>query len=71
MILDGRMKQSLDPEVCMTATTFVVRDTATDFSVLAGMVEGCSRVKVMQVRIKYNSLRYSWRLIRLAVHLFS
>ena len=64
MLLDGRMGQSLDPEVNFTATTFVVRSTATGYSVLARMVEGRSRVRacsflasIMQVRFTYNSLR--------------
>ena len=45
LLLDGRMVQSLDPEVKFTATTFLVHSTATSFSVLAGMVEGRSRVR--------------------------
>ena len=39
MLLDGRMAQSLDPEVNFSATTFVVRSTATSFSVLVRMVK--------------------------------
>ena len=78
MLLDGRMGQSLDPEVNFTVTTFVVRSTATGFSVLARMVEGRSRVRAcsvlastVQVRFQYNSLLYSRSLVRFAVQLFS
>ena len=49
MLLDGRMEQSLDPEVYFTATTFVVRSTATSFSVLARMVERRLRVRACSV----------------------
>ena len=55
---------SLDPTVNFTATSFLVRSTATGFSVFDEMVEGRSRVRacsvlasIMQVRLKYKSLR--------------
>ena len=49
MLLDDGMGQSLDPEVNFTATTFVVRSTAPDFSALAGVVAGRSRVRACSV----------------------
>ena len=76
VFLDSRMEQSLDPEVYFTATTFVVRSTVTILVVLSRMVEGRSRVRacsvlafIMEVRLQYNTLRFSWRLIRFAVQL--
>ena len=56
VLLDSRMGQSLDPGVCFTATSFLVRSTATGFSVLAGVerryrVRACCVVaSIMQVR---------------------
>ena len=78
LLLDGRMRRSLDPEVNFTATIFVVRSTVTILGVLARLVEGRSRVRacsvlasIMQVQFKYNSLRQNRRLIRFAVPFFS
>ena len=52
LLLDGRMGQSLDPEVNFTATAFFVRSTAKGFSVL--------RLQFYQTRpnaiILYNNL---------------
>ena len=79
VLLDSRMRQSLDPEVYITATTFGVRSTVTILVVLASMVGGCSRVRVLYCPGVHNassasvqfSLRCSERLIRFAVQLFS
>ena len=74
VFLDSRMEQSLDPEVFFAATTFVIRSTVTVLVVLAGMIEGRSRVGacgvlafIIQVRLQYKSLRCNKRLIRFAV----
>ena len=66
LLLDGRMGQSLDPEVYFTARTFVVRSTATIFGLLANIL-----ASMMQVGFKYNSLRCNKRFIRFAVQVFS
>ena len=78
MFLDSRTEQSLDPEDYFSATTFVVRSKVTILVVLERMVEGRSRVRasgvlafIMQVRLQYNYLRYSMRLVCLVVHFFS
>ena len=44
LLLDGRMGQSLDPEVYFTATTFVVRSTATIFGLLASILASMMQV---------------------------
>ena len=58
VFLDSRMRQSLDPEVYFTSTTFVVHSTVTILLVHARMVGGRSRVRacgvlasIMQVRL--------------------
>ena len=73
VFLDGRMGQSLDPEIYFAATGFPVRST-----LLVRTIEGRSRVGacsvlvfIIQVRLQYKSLRCYRRLIRFVVKLFS
>ena len=73
VFLDGRMGQSLDPEVYFATTGFPVRST-----VLVRTIEGRFRVGacsvlvfIIQVRLQYKSLRCYKRLIRFVVPFFS
>ena len=64
MLLDGRMRQSLHPEVNFTATTVVVRSTALlDWSkdVLASELVVSWR-PIMQVRFKYSFFKVKWEI---------
>ena len=78
MLLDGRMGQYRWILKSISPRQLSLYVSATYFSELARMVEGRSRVGacsvlafIMQVRLQYNSLRSSNRLICFAVQLFS